>query len=115
MLVERSFKGGSGGGNLAIGTRNAGVGSLAPHHAARRLGVRALLVTMGATAPIPPTRSAHGLGGGSMARRKLHTVLCRVGFKIVKSGAHPINFPHQPANIRAQGGHQRYSCRSSTG
>lgn len=93
--------GARGGAHFVINTRNAGPGPLQPRHAAHRLGVRVLLVTMGATAPIPPTRSAHELGGGSMARRKLHTVLCRVGFKIVKRGPHPVHFPHQPTHIGA--------------
>lgn len=104
-----------GEGNLAIRTRNAGAGPLAPRHAASRLGVRVLLVTMGATAPIPPNRSVYGVSGGSTAHRELGAMLCRGCFKILESRAHPIHFPHQPTNIRAQRGHQRYSRGSSTG
>lgn len=107
--------GARGEANFVISTRNAAPAPLKPRHAARRLGVRVLLVTMGATAPIPPHRSVYGLGGGSMARRELYAVLCRVGFKVVKSGAHPIHFPHQPANIRTQRGNQRYRRGGSTG
>lgn len=40
--------------------------------------------------------------GASVARRELHAVFSRGCFEVVKSGAHPVDFPHQPANIGAQ-------------
>lgn len=69
----------------------------------------------GGRAPHPPVGGVQTVRSGSMARRELYAVLCRVGFKVVKSGAHPIHFPHQPANIRTQRGHQRYRRGGSAG
>ena len=108
-------RGGRGEGNLTIRTRNAGVGSFAPRHAAGHKGLRALLVTMGAAAPIPPKRGICGVSDGSTALRELDVVFCRGRFQAIESVAHPVHFPHQPTNIRAQRGHQPYSRGSSSG
>lgn len=40
--------------------------------------------------------------GASVASRELHAVFSRGCFEVIESGAHPVNFPHQPSNIGAE-------------
>ena len=69
----------------------------------------------GGHAPHPPVGGVQPVRSGSTALRELGAMLCRGCFQVIERVAHPVHFPHQPTNIRAQRGHQRYGSGGSSG